>query len=265
MDFDDDSLNKYNQEIDLVGTVTNAIIKESHKHILVFTKDVKEAYALRDSLVQKGISSATVSAKTPKKEREEILDAFKKGYIRVVSNCGTLTTGFDFPELDCVVVARPTQSVALFAQIMGRGIRITPGKESCKVIDVCGNVKRFGMIEMFKIVEVKPGYHRLQSNVGWLTGFDFVSNTDIETNSRQDIIEKYSAVPDIMTFGKFKGKHIAKVPNFYLEWCVKNMSAGVIVEKMKGELERRNKIKIEEVNKDGEDLEKEIGKIDSFF
>jgi len=267
-DFDEKSLEKYNQEIDLVGTVAGAIVEQRHKHVLVFTSSVKEAYNLREILESKGISSATVSAKTPKKDREDILDGFKKGYIKVVSNCGTLTTGFDFPALDCIVLARPTQSVALYAQMIGRGIRIAPDKDFCKVIDVCGNVKRFGMIEMFKIVEVKPGLHRLQSNIGWLTGFDFVSNTDIENNSRKDIIERYSTIPDIVTFGKFKGTHIAKVPNFYLEWCVKNMSAGAIVEKFKGELERRNKIEIkkEAEEDDGlEDVRVEVSRLDNLF
>jgi uncharacterized protein (DUF3820 family) len=119
------------------------------------------------------------------------------------------------------------------------------------------------MIEMFKIVEVKPGLHRLQSNVGWLTGFDFVSNTDIENNSRKDIIERYSTIPDIVTFGKFKGTHIAKVPNFYLEWCVKNMSAGAIVEKFKGELERRNKIEIKKEAEEDDGLEEVRRNVDS--
>ena len=72
---------------------------------------------------------------------------FKAGKIKVVTNVGVLTTGFDYPELDTVVMARPTMSLALYYQIVGRAIRPHPDKESAWIVDLCGNYKRFGRVE----------------------------------------------------------------------------------------------------------------------
>ena len=83
------------------------------KGILVFTRFLKEAERLTMSIP----GCAIVSGDTPKKEREHILEAFKAGEIPVVANVGVLTTGFDYPELDTVVMARPTMSLAMWYQI----------------------------------------------------------------------------------------------------------------------------------------------------
>src|SRR5690606_5807003 len=69
------------------------------------------------------------------------------GNIKTVYNVGVLTEGFDYPELDTVIIARPTASLALYMQMIGRGIRIAIGKEKCAVVDMCGNVQKFGKIE----------------------------------------------------------------------------------------------------------------------
>ena len=86
------------------------------KGILVFTRFLKEAERLTMSIP----GCVIVSGDTPKKERERILEMFKTGEIPVVANVGVLTTGFDYPELDTVVMARPTMSLAMYYQIVGR-------------------------------------------------------------------------------------------------------------------------------------------------
>lgn len=247
MDFNEQSLKTYNDEVKLVQKTYDVIKKEKLNHVLVFNSSVKEAESLSEKLRAKNVVAVTISAKTPKKERELILEKFRSGEINVVSNVGVLTTGFDFPELDGIILARPTQSVALYYQMIGRGVRIAKGKKCTKVIDLCGNVKRFGMVEMFKIIEPKKNLHRLESNAGFLTGFDFVANENVE-KSRTEIISAYSdnVIPDVLTFGKYKGTHIKKVPSYYMEWCVKNMGAGAVVNKFKKELDRRDVPKVVE-------------------
>lgn len=89
--------------------------------------------------------AAIVTCDTPKKEREDILSKFKRGDIKVVSNCGTLTTGFDYPELDTIILGRPTKSLALYYQMVGRAIRPSNGKEGW-IIDLAGNYRRFGNV-----------------------------------------------------------------------------------------------------------------------
>ncbi len=109
----------------------------------MFTRFVEEAQALVDAL---GPEAAVVSGDTPKSDRSRILDLFKSNRIKVVANVGVLTTGFDFPELATVVMARPTMSLALWYQICGRAIRPYKDKVSW-IVDLCGNYKRFGRVD----------------------------------------------------------------------------------------------------------------------
>ena len=120
------------------------------KGILVFTQFVKESEYLVRRLTKIGITSAVVSADTSKREREQIIEDFKAGKIRVVANAATLTTGFDYPELDTIIMARATMSLSLWYQIVGRAIRPYPGKLGW-IVDLCGNVQRFGHVEDLRI------------------------------------------------------------------------------------------------------------------
>lgn len=103
----------------------------------------------------KGINAAIVTGETPKKEREQILEDFKAGRIKVVANVGTLTTGFDYPELDTIILARPTKSLALYYQMVGRAIRPYKGKNGW-IVDLGGSYKRFGKVADLR-VECPPG------------------------------------------------------------------------------------------------------------
>lgn len=133
-----------------VQRIMNPKKGEPRKGVLVFTQFVKESEHLCRQLRQKGIAAEVVSADTPKAERERILKDFKEGRIRVVANAATLTTGFDYPELDTVVMARATMSLALWYQIVGRAIRPSPGKVGW-ICDLCGNIQRFGHVEDLRI------------------------------------------------------------------------------------------------------------------
>lgn len=139
------------------------------KGILVFTRFLKEAKQLTWSIP----GAAIVSGDTPKAERERILEAFKRGEIPVVANVGVLTTGFDYPELDTVVMARPTMSLALYYQIVGRCIRPHPGKESAWFVDLCGNIRRFGEVKDLRLENGGNGKWAVFSNGKQLTNVRF--------------------------------------------------------------------------------------------
>lgn len=156
----------------LVSVVNRLLSPKSGKPrrgILVFTKFVKEAEMLVKSIPH----SAIVTGETPKKERERILRDFKNGTTKVAVNVGTLTTGFDYPELDTVVMARPTKSLALYYQIVGRCIRPHKEKESSWFVDLCGNYKRFGKVEDLKVEEPQNGKWCIMSNGRQLTNVYF--------------------------------------------------------------------------------------------
>ncbi len=245
MDFTDKSVKLYNEKNDIIGKVAEAVsnlLISGKKHILVFNKFVKEAVSLKNNLQDMGIVADTVSAETKKQDREQILADFKSGKIKVISNVNCLSIGFDFPELDCIILARPTQSVALYYQQIGRGVRIAKGKTQLDLIDVCGNVARFGEIETFELVPAseKSKLLRLKSNVSFLTGYDFVGNRDLEQRDYKGFKEGSGANPDIIYFGKYKGKHISKADSRYLQWCVKNFNKGKVKERFEAELTRRD-------------------------
>lgn len=129
---------------------------ELSKSVLVFCTSVKQAEGL--SKIVPG--SAVVSAKTPKKERARIVTEFKAGKIQTLFNVGVFTIGFDYPALGCVVMLRPTRSIALYYQMLGRGVRPDKesGKKTCYVVDMSGNVKSLGRIETIKLLRNGDGW-----------------------------------------------------------------------------------------------------------
>jgi len=149
----------------LIEIISRLIVSE-RQNILVFTRFIEEAQFVVDQM--NGLAEI-VTGKTPKKERETLLSNFKTGQIRVMLNVGVLTTGFDFPELSTIVLARPTRSLALYYQMIGRGIRPHENKESAWVIDLCENYKRFGKVEDLKISSSKPNLWHIENNKKQLT------------------------------------------------------------------------------------------------
>jgi DNA repair protein RadD len=111
-------INFYDYLVSIVQRLLNPRSGSKRKGILVFTRFIKEAENLTYSIP----GCAIVSGETPKSEREKILADFRAGKIKVVANVGILTTGFDYPELDTIVMARPTMSLGLWYQIVGRAI-----------------------------------------------------------------------------------------------------------------------------------------------
>lgn len=156
-DYDDDSLKREYERCGFYDKLTTSVLRVMHPKsgiprngILVFTKFVKESEELVEKLKLKNINAAIVTGETPKKERERILADFKSGDIKVVANVGTLTTGFDYPELDTIILARPTKSLGLYYQMIGRGIRPYEGKNGW-IVDLCGSFRRFGQVSDLRI------------------------------------------------------------------------------------------------------------------
>lgn len=113
---------------------------------LVYACTVNHAEFLTSVLNAVGRKAASISANTPKATRRMYIDAFKKGQIDFLLNFGVLTTGFDAPATEFIVVCRPTTSVVLYEQIVGRGLRGPRfgGTETCTIIDFADNITRLG-------------------------------------------------------------------------------------------------------------------------
>ena len=176
-DYTDESVQREYKRVDLYDWLVQVVNRLLHntktgirrKGILVFTRFLKEAELLTRSIP----GTAIVSGDTPKATREMILRQFKAGEIPVVANVGVLTTGFDYPELDTIVMARPTMSLALWYQIVGRAIRPHPDKEAGWIVDLCGNLKRFGEVKDLRLVDGGNGKWAVYNKGRQLTNVRF--------------------------------------------------------------------------------------------
>jgi len=141
---------------------------KGRKSWLVFCNGVKHSFAIRDELRSRGISCETVTGETPDNERERILEDFKSGKLRAVTNNAVWTTGIDVPNVDMIVMLRHTLSGGLLLQMAGRGTRtiidLSPyetatarkaaiaasEKPYCLFLDFAGNIERHGFLDQIK-------------------------------------------------------------------------------------------------------------------
>lgn len=134
---------------DLVPQAAQEILSraEGRKSLLLFCCGIAHAQAMAERMNALGVECECVFGNTPKEERDEILARFKRGELRAISNFGVLTTGFDAPNVDLIALLRPTCSPGLYVQMVGRGLRIAPGKADCLVLDFGQNVLRHGPLD----------------------------------------------------------------------------------------------------------------------
>ncbi|GHV48012.1 putative DEAD box family helicase, phage associated [Synergistales bacterium] len=102
---------------------------------VVFCVDVAHALNMAESLRTSGIKAAAVYGSMPKDERREVLFDYSRGRIQALTNCNVLTEGWDAPETSAIFLSRPTKSPVLYTQMVGRGLRLAPGKKDCLVVD----------------------------------------------------------------------------------------------------------------------------------
>jgi len=188
-DFDEESLKDYYKSIDFVHETAKIVerVNKAGRQVLCFTSFVADAEYVAEILNRKGFSSVVVHGKTKKKLRGEILDDFANGKYQSVINVGTLTTGYDYPELGAVLIARPMRSLSLYMQIVCRGSRIHPDKEDCWIIDCCGNFETFGRIEDIEL-KMEGKYNNLPyltGTNGKLTGVLLANNENMSQEKKE--------------------------------------------------------------------------------
>jgi len=132
----------------LVGDVVETwLARAGGRRTVVFASSIAHSAGLANAFRTHGVAAEHVDAKTPTNVRREIFGRFREGATQVLTNCTLASYGFDLPELDCVVLARPTKSLVLYLQMLGRGLRSAPGKTDCMVLDHAGIVRRFGFAD----------------------------------------------------------------------------------------------------------------------
>jgi DNA repair protein RadD len=129
----------------LVGDVIEHWLKHAQRRrTVVFAVDIAHSIHIVDELVNSGVRAEHLDGNTEQDERDAILARLRSGEIEVVSNCMVLTEGFDLPDIGCIVLARPTRSLGLFRQMVGRGLRPAPDKSDVIILDHSGGVHRHG-------------------------------------------------------------------------------------------------------------------------
>lgn len=115
---------------------------------ILFAPTVAYAQLMAERFTEAGVSAAAVWGAMPAEERRLTLKRFEAGEVQVLCNCMVLTEGTDLPVCSCIVVARPTSHVGLYTQMVGRGLRLAPGKSDCLVLDVVGATRRHALMSV---------------------------------------------------------------------------------------------------------------------
>jgi superfamily II DNA or RNA helicase len=129
------------------GIIDNWLRIAENRSTVIFATNVKHSLHIKEQFLKVGISIEHIDAKTPPDEREEILNRFKSGETKIVTNVGVFSEGADFPWASCVVLARPTKSLARYIQMAGRGARPFPGKENLILICHSGAIEMHGFLD----------------------------------------------------------------------------------------------------------------------
>ena len=154
-DYKDGQLSALMRQKTILGDVVgNWKAKAEDRQTITFCVDIAHSQALVDEFQTAGIPAEHIDCHTEDDDRTRIFQRFRNGETKVLCSVGVLALGFDEPQTGCVILARPTLSLALHIQQVGRGLRIHPGKTDALIFDHAGNIHRHGRIEDFNPPEL---------------------------------------------------------------------------------------------------------------
>ncbi len=216
---------------------------EDRKSILVAVPTIEQATRLAGRIPM----AAVVTGETPKGDRDRIIEEFRSQKLRVIVQVNVLTVGFDYPELDCLITARPTASISWWYQFVGRGTRIHDNKKDCLIVDFVGSVERFGKVEDLYYKEDEEGTWELYGeNKKKITGIP-IHEIGLHLEGGVNLAEQRNEDGEIqkvyMTFGKYKNKPVASIPPYYRKWLLDNITWNPYNIKIKEEILRLETIK----------------------
>ncbi len=225
-----------NTERNIVNKIADL---SDRKSILVFVPSVADAKHLS------GITpnAVAVYGDMPKHERDIAIKNFKSQQLRVIYNVNVLSVGFDHPQLDAIICARSTASLAWYYQALGRLTRIHPDKQDGLIVDFSGNVKRFGKVEQFYYK--KENIWKLYGEGGkLLTGMplhEIGSRTEETEKKRENPVQDGKVY---VGFGKHKELEVKDAPESWRKWIyeefTKNNSWNKYNDHVRKEIERLN-------------------------
>jgi DNA repair protein RadD len=137
--FQEEALNRVVAGSRATPGIISAIIQRAHDRqgVMIFAATVAHAEEIMGYLPSS--QAALITGATASRERTALIDAFKARELKYLVNVAVLTTGFDAPHVDLIAILRPTESVSLYQQMVGRGLRLSPNKSDCLILDYAGN------------------------------------------------------------------------------------------------------------------------------
>lgn len=161
-------LQKFDEMCNDYTKMAQFINKLPHKRTLIFCSSIEQANSLQKFIK----NSEVITSETNKKKREITVKDFRQGIFKVLLGVNIFTIGFDVPEIDCIIILRPTKSLVLWTQVLGRGTRTSNGKKTCYVYDFVDNIRNLGTLESLEIkriddkwnvaTDIKPeGFHNV--------------------------------------------------------------------------------------------------------
>ncbi|KAG0649265.1 ATP-dependent helicase irc3 [Hyphodiscus hymeniophilus] len=170
------------------------------KSTLVFCVDLAHVAGLTNKFREHGVEAQFVTGNTSKQERSARLDSFRRGEFPVLVNCGVFTEGTDIPNIDCVLLARPTRSRNLLVQMIGRGMRLHPGKKDCHIIDMVASLET-GIVTTPTLFGLDPSELVDEANVEDMKDLQFRQTDEASQQRRAKASTQTSApVPRTVTF-----------------------------------------------------------------
>ena len=221
----------------ILDAVDILITKKQKKQIMIFVPSVESAETLAKRI---GSNATCVHGGLKPIDRQTRLEDFSNQKYKVITNCEVLTTGYDNPEIDAIIMARPTKSLSLYMQIVGRLVRVPKNdKLEGLVVDFTNNVETFGKVEDITIENIEGYGYGVFTQVVNKRGDKYISKllTDVDiTNefdiTREECIKRGLALKTLketpakdfkLTLGKHNGQKISEVPINYLIWLAENL------------------------------------------
>lgn len=151
-DYQDADLGQKMADAHAAEQIAKAYVETASDRVAIcFAPTIAAAEEITEQMRKHGVVADTVTGKTTAKERASMYDRLAAGSLRVLSSVAVLTTGFDCPRVDCVIMARPTQSQGLYVQCVGRGLRLHPEKKDCLILDMSGASDEHSLVGLPKL------------------------------------------------------------------------------------------------------------------
>ncbi|MCL7748777.1 DEAD/DEAH box helicase family protein [Halalkalibacter alkaliphilus] len=139
--YDEEELLGLQLRKDVFDNIYQAWVKHKQTRTLVFCSSIKQADFLAKSFTDKGVACLSLTSKTSARDRKEAVQKLESGELEVILTVDLFNEGVDIPLVDTLLFARPTESLSIFTQQVGRGLRLAPTKKSCVIIDLIGNYR----------------------------------------------------------------------------------------------------------------------------